>query len=358
MHEYDKKEKNTSQRSVNGEVPLLNRRTFMATSSAVVAASSLLAGQSFAEDALITEQRKTTMKDSATITLVQLQAARAQSPAMDRIPAFFETAASLGSDLIVFPEYVLGDLITTAHENAQRFFDLARTHRINAIIGCVEVHGDKYATSAWVVNREGLLLGRYLKSHPAAGPGPHWWPPVEGHDREARGVLGSQFKVFHLDFGPIAILQCYDGYFPEAWGCTSYAGAEVILWINGRDGMVEDAYCITAAQCYGCVVGGNITDGFNTGFACPGVVTPVDYADAPEESRLYPRIKSPGDACVTATIDLAALRHRRKHLRTMHQRRPDMYGLLTQDVKMWQDYPEIPWDYPECADLVNRAQLP
>ena len=58
------------------------------------------------------------MKDSATITLVQLQAAKAQSPAMDRIPVFFEQAASLGSDLIVFPEYVLGDLITTAHENA------------------------------------------------------------------------------------------------------------------------------------------------------------------------------------------------------------------------------------------------
>ena len=71
----------------------------------------------------------------------------------------------------------------------------------------------------------------------------------------------------------------------------------------------------------------------------------------------YPHIKQPGDACVTAAIDLAALRHRRKHLRTMHQRRPDMYGLLTQEVKMWQEYPEIPWDYPECADLVNRAQL-
>ena len=41
----------------------------------------------------------------------------------------------------------------------------------------------------------------------------------------------------------------------------------------------------------------------------------------------------------------------------MHQRRPEMYGLLTQDVKMWQDYPEIPWDYPECEDLVNKAQL-
>jgi len=24
---------------------------------------------------------------------------------------------------------------------------------------------------------------------------------------------------------------------------------------------------------------------------------------------------------------------------------------------MWQDYADIPWDFPECADLVNKAQL-
>ncbi len=77
----------------------------------------------------------------------------------------------------------------------------------------------------------------------------------------------------------------------------------------------------------------------------------------PDPARLFPRIKERGDACVHATIDLAKLRWHRKHLRTMHQRRPEMYGLLTQDVKMWQNYPDIPWDYSECAELVNRSQL-
>jgi len=201
----------------------------------------------------------------------------------------------------------------------------------------------------------GTLLGRYLKSHPASGPAPHYWPPIKGQDNEARGVLGSQFKVFHLDFGPVGILQCYDGYFPEAWGCTSYLGAEIILWINGREGMIEDSHCLTASQAYGCVVAANISNGKNTGFAGLGCIT--NARGTPEESRLYPRIKVPGDDCIHATIDLAKLRWKRKHLRTMHQRRPDMYHLLTQDVTMWQNYPEIPWDYPECAELVNRAQL-
>jgi predicted amidohydrolase len=166
-------------------------------------------------------------------------------------------------------------------------------------------------------------------------------------------VLGNQFKVFELDFGPIGILQCYDGYFPEAWGCTSFHGAEIILWINGREGMIEDGYCRFAADAYGCVVGANITDGKNTGFAGRF----VRAAGTPEESRLFPRIKDPGDGCVHATIDLQGLRHSRKHLRTMHQRRPELYGRLTEDIKVWQDYPDIPWDFPECESMVNRAQL-
>ena len=35
-----------------------------------------------------------------------------------------------------------------------------------------------------------------------------------------------------------------------------------------------------------------------------------------------------------------------------------MYGLLTQDVKLWQEYPDVPWDHPDAAKFVNRSQLP
>ncbi len=294
------------------------------------------------------------LKDVAKITLVQLTT-RGKSPdsMIERMPAFFEQASANGSDLIVFPEYVLGHQITIEHPRVQKFFELARQHKMYAIAGLVEKCDDRWATTALVVDREGNLLGRYYKCHPASGPPPHFWPPIDGNDAEARGILGNQFKVFHLDFGPIGILQCYDGYFPEAWGCTSFNGAEVILWINGRDGMIEDGYCRFAADAYGCAVGANITDGKNTGFAGRF----VRGEGVPEESRLFPRIKEPGDGCVHATIDLKGLRRSRKHLRTMHQRRPELYGRLTEDIKIWQDYPDVPWDFPECESRVNQSQL-
>jgi predicted amidohydrolase len=292
---------------------------------------------------------------TAKVTMVQLTL-RGESPdtVIERMPDFFKQAKEYGSDLIVFPEYVLGYKIDADHPRVERFRELAREHQMYAIAGLVENHDDRWATTAMVVDRQGEILGRYLKSHPAAGPPPHFWPPISGHDAEARGILGDRFKVFTLDFGTIGVLQCYDGYFPEAWGCTSFAGAEMIFWINGRDGMVEDSHCRFASEAYGCVVGANITDGKNTGFAGRY----IQGEGTPEEARLFPRIAEPGDACVHATIDLDGLRRHRKHLRTMHQRRPEMYHLLTQDVKIWQDYPAIPWDYPECAELVNKSQLP
>lgn len=296
------------------------------------------------------------MKDEAKITMVQLTSGSDPEATLSRMRPYFEQAAGYGSDLVVFPEYVLGNRIPITHERVTEFMETCAKYKIYGIAGLVETHNERWSTTAIVVDRQGNLLGRYYKSHPASGPGPHWWPPMEGNDSEARGHLGNQFKVFHLDFGPIGILQCYDGYFPEAWGCTSYAGAEIILWINGRNGMVEDGHCLFAASAYGCVVGANITDGFNTGFAGPFQQF-VSGEGTPDESRLFPRINRPGDACVHAAVDLAKLRWHRKHLRTMHQRRPELYGLLTQDIRMWQDYPDIPWDFPECAELVNRSQL-
>jgi predicted amidohydrolase len=296
------------------------------------------------------------MKSQVKITLVQLSDDENADRAVARMPQYFNSASDYGSDLIVFPEYILGRKVSITDKNVQRFLDMTREHGLYSIAGLVESHGSRYATTALMADRSGTILGRYLKSHPASGKPPHYWPPVDGGGDEAWGILGNQFKVFHLDFGPVGILQCYDGYFPEAWGCTSYLGAEMILWINGRHDSIEDFICLSAAHAYGCVVGANISNGYNTGFAepRPGCIA---VEGEPEETRLFPRLKTKGDGCVSATIDLNRLRWWRKHLRQIHQRRPEMYGTLTQPVTMWQDYPEVPWDVPDCENLVNKAQL-
>jgi predicted amidohydrolase len=290
--------------------------------------------------------------------MVQLTTSENDEDVVERMVPFFEKAAEFGSDIVVFPEYVLGYRIPFEHPRVGAFRELARKHGIHAISGLVESHGTRWATTALLVGREGDVLGRYLKTHPASGDPPYFWPPISESPSvaEARGNLGGQFRVFSLDFASIGILQCYDGFFPEAWGCTSYLGAEVIFWINGREGRLESHYCMTAAECYGTIVAANITNGFNTGFAGPGPGC-IAAEGKPEDGKLFPATSEPGDQAIHAELDLAELRRRRKHLRQMHQRRPDLYGLLTQDVRIWQDYPDVPWIHPEAEHLVNRSQL-
>lgn len=298
------------------------------------------------------------MKDQCRITLVQLPEEDDPQNVLDRMPGFFEAAAEYGSDLIAFPEYCLGRRITLEDQRVQRFLELAHKHRMYAVAGLIESMGKQWATTALMVDRSGALLGRYLKTHPAAGVAPHWWPPLPGHDDEARGVLGDCFKVWPLDFGTIGIIQCYDGYFPEAWGCTSYMGAEIIVWINGRGSPVQDATCMYMAQSYTCVVAGNVSNGYNTGFAEPAYGTYISADGEREEGRLFPRIPEPGPACVHATIDLAKVRDQRKHSRMVHQRRPELYSQLTRPATIWKDYPDIPWAHPGTEKYVNKAQLP
>ena len=122
------------------------------------------------------------MLDTARITLVQLTSDGNPDSTLARMPQYFEQAAAFGSDLIVFPEYCLGSRISIGDGRVQSFLGLAKQHRMYAVAGLVELHGSRWATTALMVDRQGHLMGRYLKTHPASGPAPHYWPPLPGYD--------------------------------------------------------------------------------------------------------------------------------------------------------------------------------
>ena len=75
------------------------------------------------------------MKESAKITLVQFSYWGDDGDVIDRMPPFFQQAKEYGSDIIVFPEYVLGNRIPIEHERVLRsrlndlFLDLAIDRR-------------------------------------------------------------------------------------------------------------------------------------------------------------------------------------------------------------------------------------
>ena len=119
---------------------------------------------------------------TCTITLVQFTETSEQDEVLARMRPFFESAVAQGSDLIVFPEYTLsagqGRVIAPDHDNVKGFCKLADAFNINAVAGLVEAYGESYATTALTVDRNGKIIGRYLKMHAAAGVGEHCWPPI------------------------------------------------------------------------------------------------------------------------------------------------------------------------------------
>ena len=122
---------------------------------------------------------------------------------------------------------------------------LAHKHGIWLVPGSIyELRdGDIYNTTL-VINREGIVVGRYSKMFP--------FLPYE------RGVeAGSEFLVFDVpDVGRFGISICYDIWFPETTRTLAWMGAEVILHpslTNTLDRDVELAMvraCAAQNQCY------------------------------------------------------------------------------------------------------------
>lgn len=236
------------------------------------------------------------------------------------------------TDLLVFPEYHLGHIAVPGPETA-RIAEAVQAARVHVIVGCWrQLDGPAYANTALLFGRDGAIAGMYDKTHaavdkfdldqtpwtaPPPGRDPRWFLK---HDPEWTMERGAELPVFNLDFGRIGILTCYDGWFPEPWRVLSLKGAEIIVWINGRHGCVED-FIVKSAMFQNEV---NV------------IATNQDYGAGTMIGH-YPftiveKASEPGEACLSAVLDLAPLRNARAHSRNLAQRRPGLYGVLTEKM--------------------------
>lgn len=249
---------------------------------------------------------------------------------------YIERAAHDNAQLVVFPEYLLGHIAVPGYET-NRIAEAAREHSIYVIVGCWEESNDgSFENTALLFGRDGEIAGRYHKTHAAIdhfGGDQPWRRPPDGKDRswmvahDPEWIMkpGTDLPVFDLDFGRIGIMTCYDGWFPEPPRILSLRGAELIVWINGRRGIVEDfivrsvmfqshVAVVTANQAYG---GGTmIGDGRSK-----------ILAQAPPREEAY----------VSATIPLERIRQMRSSSRNFAQRRPDLYQKLTEPKPKTKD---------------------
>ncbi len=95
------------------------------------------------------------MHSQCKITMVQFTPNQTDGAILERMEPFFEQAVDYGSDLIAFPEYTLGNRIPIEHPDVQGFLELTRKYKMYSVVGLVESHGERWATTALMVDRQG-----------------------------------------------------------------------------------------------------------------------------------------------------------------------------------------------------------
>lgn len=291
----------------------------------------------FSQQFAFADERSPVNRDLVKVAAVQIKGYdKGDLPRVDYKPAdafvpYINRAGQDAAQLVVFPEYVLGH-ISVPGPATRKIAAAARANSIYVVIGCWEViNDDTFANTALIFDRTGEIIGKYRKTHAAIdhyeGSIPWARPPAKKtrkwmlkNDPEWIMEAGTELPVFEFDFGKVGILTCYDGWFPEPARVLSLQGAELLIWMNGRGGAVEDFIVrSTMFQSHVAMIATNQAYGSGTmiGDNAKGP-TPI-LARCPDKQESY----------ISATINLKRIRRIRQSSRNFQQRRPDLYKTLT-----------------------------
>ena len=141
-------------------------------------------------------------------------------------------------DLALFTEYALtagkqgkAGEVAVPFDDAIRdvFASMARKHNCYIVFGGVFLDDPATAAcsnAALVIDRQGRLIGRYVKVHPVLdSDSPQGQVVLEG------GVtVGTKYNTLDLDFGRIGVQICYDVEYPSGWRRLAEQGAELVLF--------------------------------------------------------------------------------------------------------------------------------
>jgi predicted amidohydrolase len=168
------------------------------------------------------------------ITLIQMNSrTAARDENVERACAFIDEAAEAGSDLVVLPEFFNNEYFpqyrdprymdyaeTESGYTQERVRERARRHGVLVLSTIFEMaRPGFYYDTAMLIGRDGAILGKYRKVHPAA--------LLSLEKIYFRG--GSSFPVFQIGEWTVGVSICYDNLFPESCRCLALNGAELIL---------------------------------------------------------------------------------------------------------------------------------
>ncbi|MGZ6049781.1 MAG: N-carbamoylputrescine amidase, partial [Phenylobacterium sp.] len=265
-----------------------------------------------------------------------------------RTAELIRDAAGRGAQVILPPELFQGPYFCVAQE--ERWFREAHPWRdhpcVTALaplagelgvvlpISIFEREGPHYFNSLVMADADGSLLGVYRKSHIPDGPGymeKYYFRPGD-----------TGFKVWDTRFGRLGVGICWDQWYPEAARAMALMGAEVLLYPTAIGSEPHDATLDTAAPWRRAmqghavsnvipVVGANRT-GFEPwdGYPNGGQLFYGSSFIADHRGDLVQAFGREDQGVLVSEFDLDFLATHRAAWGFFRDRRPDLYGALTQ----------------------------
>lgn len=262
---------------------------------------------------------------------------------VSQIEFFVDAVSDYQSDFILFPELfnaplmaqfnnlsepeAIRGLSSYTEQLLQTFRDFAITYNINIITGSMpQAIGEHMYNVGYLCRRDGSYE-RYEKLH------------ITPAEESAWGMKGgTKLETFDTDCGKIGVLICYDVEFPEVSRILADEGMNILFvpfMTDTQNGYSRVRICAQSRavenECYVAIAGsvGNLpkVNNMDIQYAQSAVLTPSDFAFPVNGVKAEATPNTESTLIVDVDLDLLKELHNFGSVRTMKDRRKDLYSL-------------------------------
>ena len=256
---------------------------------------------------------------------------------------FIDAVSGYSSDFALFPELFIAPLMADYNHLTEaeairelakysepikkKFQEFAISYNINIITGSMPyIDGDHLYNAGFLCKRDGTNE-MYHKIHITPNEVFHW------------GITGGdKIQTFDTDCGKIGIVICYDVEFPELSRIMADEGMNILFvpfLTDTQNGYTRVKHCAQARaienECYVAVAGcvGNLpkVNNMDIQYAQAAVFTPSDFAFPSNGVKAEATPNTEMTLIVDVDIDLLKELHEHGSVKTMKDRRHDLYSL-------------------------------
>jgi N-carbamoylputrescine amidase len=264
------------------------------------------------------------------LALIQMQSkADARDENVAKACAYIDEVAQERPDLIVLPEFFNHEYVfqyrdyayidCAEPENGHTISAMrakAREHRVTICATMFEEQGPGlYFDTAFFIDPDGEIFGKYRKTHPAA---------VQSLEKiYFRG--GTRFPVVGVNGFRVGVIICYDHCFPETARCAAVNGAELILGPFAAPRFATwDQLMITRAWENGVYLAPCNKVGLEGDWVFGGRSLVVDPF-----GEIVGQASDDADDMIVVELDREQVYAARRRWPMLRDRRPEVYGPLT-----------------------------